>query len=134
MKEPLIHEELSYQILGCAFEVYKELGPFYRESIYQRAMEIALGQKGLSFQREVQVPVTFRSVQVGRARLDLIVDERVVVELKAVETIHPKFSSQVIHYLSASGLELGFVVNFGALMGLEYKRLVLSAPFRELSA
>lgn len=114
--------------------MYNELGPFYRESIYQRAMEIALAQNKIPFQRQVYVPVTFRSIQVGRARVDLIVDGKVIVELETFEAIHPKFLSQVIHYLSASRLELGFVLNFGAMKNLEYKRLVLSAQVRELSA
>ena len=122
----LVHEELSYSILGCAFAVYNELGPFFRESIYQQAMEIALDQAGLSFERQKNVPIEFRGVGVGRGILDLVVENRILLELKAVETLYPVFESQLIQYLTATGMELGFLLNFGKLGHLQYKRLLLS--------
>ena len=132
--EELIHKDLSYAIIGCAFEVYRELGPFYTEPLYQAAMEACLRERGMQFDSQFHVPVMFHSAQIGRRRLDLVVEGKVIVELKAIEQLHKKLYSQVIQYLAAARLELGLLINFGSLKRLEYKRLVLSAAFREHSA
>ncbi|MDA2926272.1 GxxExxY protein [Acidobacteria bacterium AH-259-G07] len=129
-----LYQDLSYEILGCAFDVYNELGPFLRESIYQRAMEIALSDKGLKWERQKSVPIQFRNQKIGTGLVDLLVEENVILELKAVDMIHPVFISQLVQYLSTSGLPLGYILNFGSIKRLQYQRVILSANIRVGSA
>ena len=84
----VVSVDLPYKILGCAFAVYNELGPFFRESIYQRALEVALSQAGLKWEQQRNVPVKFRGLEVGKGILDLVVENQIILELKAVESIH----------------------------------------------
>lgn len=116
---------LTHRILGCAFEVHRELGPFLQESFYQRAMEIALTRKGIGWQAEYPVAILFKNETIGTGRLDLLVEEKVILELKAAQTLCPAFTSQVIQYLAATKLRLGLLLNFGGTPKLEYKRIIL---------
>ena len=130
----LIYQDLSYQIIGCAFSVYNELGPFFRECIYQRALEIALSEEGLKWKRQKSLPIEFRVQRIGTGVVDLLVEEKILLELKAVDMIHPVFVSQLVQYLSASKLALGYILNFGNLDGVGHKRVILSAKIRDASA
>jgi len=131
MSTKIIHKGLSYRVVGCAFDVYRKIGPFYREAVYQKSMEVALGQAGLRYERQVPVPIEFRGQAVGHGLMDLVVEGRIVLELKAVEQLHAEFVAQVIQYLASSGMELGILLNFGALGKLQYKRVVLTQEARE---
>jgi GxxExxY protein len=122
----MISKELSYEVLGCAFEVYNRLGPFLQEHIYQRALEVALTQKALLWERQVAVEILFEEEKVGHGLLDLLVEDEIILELKVADFVHPAHVSQVIQYLSITGLELGYVLNFGSLDKLEFKRVVLT--------
>jgi len=104
---------LTEKIIGVFYEVYNELGFEFLESVYREAMRIALGQAGLEVQAEVPVPVSFRGSLVGVFRADLVV-ARVIVELKTAEMISKAHEAQVLHYLRASAMEVGLVMNFGA--------------------
>ena len=98
----------------CGFyEVYNELGFGFLESVYREAMRIAVEQAGLRVEAEVAVPVSFRGRSVGVFRADLVVDGRVVVELKTAESINKAHEAQVLHNLRASAMEIGLVMNFG---------------------
>jgi GxxExxY protein len=117
-------EELSGRILGAAVEVHKVLGPGFLESIYQRAMEVALEHRGIAFQRQKEVHVYFEGVDLGVQRLDLVVAEQVIVELKAVKALEDIHFAQLRSYLKATGLRTGLVLNFNAPT-LVIKRVVV---------
>jgi GxxExxY protein len=104
---------LTEKIIRVFYEVYNELGYGFLESVYREAMRIALGQVGFRVEAEVPVPVSFRGRLVGVFRADLIVDGSVILELKTAESIGKAHEAQVLHYLRASEMEVGLVMNFG---------------------
>jgi GxxExxY protein len=104
---------LTEKIIGVFYEVYNELGFGFLESVYREAMRIALGQVGMHVEAEVPVPVSFRGSLVGVFRADLVVDGQVIVELKTADSISKAHEAQVLHYLRASAMEIGLVMNFG---------------------
>ncbi len=108
--------------MECCFEVINELGAGFLESVYEKALVIALSQKGLSVRSQIPLKVRFRGAIVGDFFADLIVEETVLIELKAVARILPEHKAQVINYLNATGIEVGLLVNFGSPR-LEYFRL-----------
>lgn len=118
----MLHEELTKQILECCFEVINELGAGFLESVYEKSLIIALQSKGLKVQSQVPLAVTFRGEPVGNFQADLLVEEKVIVEIKAVKALAPEHQAQVINYLKASGIEVGLLVSFGR-RHLDYKRL-----------
>jgi GxxExxY protein len=118
----LPHEDLTRQIIGACFEVSNELGAGFLESVYHKALIIALRQKGLKVESEIPLTVTFRGQNVGNFYADLLVDDKVIVELKAVTALAPEHSAQVINYLKGTGYEVGLLVNFGRPK-IEYKNL-----------
>jgi GxxExxY protein len=117
-------EELSSRILGAAVEVHKALGPGFLEAIYQRAMEVALEHRGIRFQRQKEVHVYFEGEDLGVQRLDLVVEEQIILELKAVKAFEDIHFSQLKSYLKATGLHVGLLLNFNAST-LVTKRVVL---------
>ncbi len=105
--------DLSYKIVGCAIEVHKELGPGLLEIAYERAMKYELKSKNLKFESQVQVPVLYKGNQLDcRFRLDLIVEELVIVELKSVKTMIPLFQAQLMTYLKLLKKPKGLLINF----------------------
>jgi GxxExxY protein len=110
---PRAKDPLTEKIIGVFYEVYNELGFGFLESVYREAMLIALRQAGLRVSAEVPIPVSFRGSPVGVFRADLVVEERVIVELKTSEGINKTHEAQVLHYLRASAMEVGLVMNFG---------------------
>lgn len=117
----LLHGELTEAIIGCAFEVINELGAGFLESVYEKALLLALRQKGITAESQHPIKVMFRNVCVGEFFADLFVEEKVIVELKAVKTLLPEHQAQIINYLNATGVEVGLLINFGDPR-LEYKR------------
>jgi GxxExxY protein len=109
----MLLKELSYEIIGACYEVYNALGHGFLESTYQRAMVVALSARGLNARTEVPVAVHFRGMNVGDFRLDLVVNETVIVECKAVEKLSMVHRAQLIHYLRATSFPLGLLFNFG---------------------
>ncbi len=116
------HEELTRSIIGCAFEVMNELGAGFLESVYEKALVLALKQKGLDVSAQHSVSVSFRGEVIGDFYAYLLVEESVIVELKAVRSLAPEHQAQVINYLNASGIEIGLLINFGNPK-LDYRRL-----------
>ncbi len=108
-----LHSETTQKILGVFFDVYNELGGGFLESVYQQALRIALVQAGLRVAAEVSVPVYFRGEIVGNFRADLIVNSVVLLELKAVSAFDREHEGQILHYLRATTLEVGLLLNFG---------------------
>ncbi len=127
---PLLYEEVTGAIIGCAFEVINELGAGFLESVYEKALHLALQQKGLAVVAQKPIDVAFRGNTVGQFYADLLVDERVMVEVKAVKALAPEHSAQVINYLKATGIEVGLLINFGSPR-LEYKRLTRYASMEK---
>ena len=117
-------EALSGRVLGAAVDVHKTLGPGFLESIDQRAMEVALSNRAVPFERQKVIRIAFEGIEVGFHRLDLVVDSQIVVELKAVKAFEDIHYVQVKSHLKASGLKVGLLLNFNATT-LAIKRVVL---------
>jgi GxxExxY protein len=116
MKEDkLPHRKLSEKIIGAAITVHRAIGPGLLESIYERALEIELCHVGLKPKRQVPCPIMYRGQDLGIGhRLDIVVNNSVCIEIKAVERIMPVHSAQLLSYLHATGLQVGFLLNFNA--------------------
>jgi len=105
-------DDLAHRVIGCAIEVHRELGPGFPESVYEESLCIALADAAIAFEKQPKINVFFRERLVGQGQLDLWIDRQLIVELKAVEQIHPKHKAQVTAYLAATGCELGRLINF----------------------
>jgi len=117
----MIHEELTEKILNACFEVSNELGCGFLESVYQKALLIALMEAGLKAESQTPLRVIFHGQLVGEFFPDIIVEDSVLLELKAVKALAPEHLAQVMNYLKATSIEVGFLVNFGSPR-LEYRR------------
>jgi GxxExxY protein len=109
----LKHPEVTERIIGVFYDVYNELGHGFLESVYSEAMSVALAQAGLHASREVPVPVWFRGEKVGQYFADLLLENTVLIELKAARSIEPAHEAQLLHYLRATEIEVGLLLNFG---------------------
>jgi len=123
MNPKIIEKELSYQIMSAAYAVHNELGPGFLESIYEAAMVLELEARGHQVKTQVRVPVHYRDKRIGEHVLDILVDNKAILELKAVAEIAPIHQQQALSYLRAAGLELAIVINFGEA-SVKYKRVV----------
>jgi len=123
----LLEEELTEKIIGAAIEVHRELGPGLLESSYQACLEHELGLRELSFQQEIPLPVIYKGIHLDCAyRMDLIVEGKVLLELKTVEKLNPVHEAQLLTYLKLSGLKVGLLINFNsAVLRNSIKRMVL---------
>jgi GxxExxY protein len=119
-----LYPDLSNQIIGAAIEVHKELGPDYQEKIYHLALEHEFLLRSIPYENEKCIKVPYKGVILADSSLDLVVDNLIVVELKAVDDFAPKHQSQVLSYLKASRLRLGILLNFGAGR-IQVKRIIL---------
>ena len=122
-KSALKHGELTEKILGVYYDVYNELGPGFVESVYEKAMAIALREASLQVQAQFSIPVWFRGQLVGNFSADVLVNGVVLLELKAVKTLDLVHQAQLMHYLKATEIEVGLLLNFGGLP--EFRRIVL---------
>ena len=104
--------ELTERIIGCAIEVHRNLGPGLLESIYEKALCYEFNQRGIRFESQVIVPVIYKGCNLGDFRLDLLVEDQIIVELKAFERNDPIFKAQLLSYLKLTGKKLGLLVNF----------------------
>ena len=105
-------DETARIVVDAAVEVHRVLGPGLLESLYEQALSVELGLRGVRFARQVLVAVTYKNVAIGEARLDFLVAERLVVELKACQGLLPLHFAQVLSYLQASDRSLGLLINF----------------------
>ena len=121
--EDYLHSELTGRIIGCAMKVHRVMGPGYPELIYQRCLVIELINNGIHCQTEVSMDIFYEGVKVGSRRLDVLVENRVIVETKAVTELEPKDFNQVLNYLRIFGFEVSLLLNFGNI-SLKYKRFV----------
>jgi GxxExxY protein len=118
----LKHEELTGKIIGIFYEVYNELGHGFLEAVYEKAMCIALSAAGLRVVQQHPIPVRFRGVDVGTYYADLLVNELVILELKAARNLDRAHEAQLLHYLRATDCEIGILLNFGDRP--QFKRLL----------
>jgi GxxExxY protein len=127
----LKYQDITEKIIGAAFEVHKFLGNGFQEVIYQRALAIELERCWLSYQREIEQDIYYRDVPepIGRRRADFVVENKVLIELKAVSELNDAHLAQALNYLKAYRLEVGLLINFGS-KSLEFKRVVLTQPLR----
>ena len=113
---------LTRSIIGCAMKVHSTLGNGFQGVVYQRALELELHAQNILHKREFEMPIYYRNVLIGTPRVDFLVNEIVVVELKALTALEPVHLAQAKNYLEAYNLQTGLLINFGA-KSLEFKRL-----------
>ena len=114
IKKDLLYPELSYSIMRAVFEVHNQLGPGFTEDIYENALALELEIQHIPFERQKQIQVHYKGRFVGIYRLDIVIDEKIILELKAVSALNEIFRAQLDSYLQATSLQLGILVNFGA--------------------
>ncbi|GAA4012122.1 GxxExxY protein [Hymenobacter fastidiosus] len=119
--------ELTHRIIGCAMMVHRTLGNGFQEVIYQRSLAVELERAGLIFAREIEMPIFYQDVQVGARRVDFLVEQTVLVELKALTELNLSHYAQIINYLEAYHLEVGLLINFGEA-SLKHKRFLKNQP------
>lgn len=110
----LIYADITYRIRGAIFNVYNELGYGHKEQVYQKALAKEFTETNLPFKKEVGLNVSYKDEVVGNYRPDFVIDDKVIVELKAVEFMPKSFETQLQHYLKTTGYQLGLLVNFGS--------------------
>ena len=125
MEKELIYKEESYAIRGALFEVYKTLGPGFLEEVYQHALEEELKLRHIPFKAQPQLHIMYKGKDCGLYQPDFICYDKIIVELKAVEEIHPKHIAQTMNYLKATNFKLGILVNFCAYPQVYTKRIAL---------
>ena len=122
MSGMLKHSDLTEKIIGVFYDVYNELGYGFLESTYASAMTVALEQCGLAVAREIAVPVWFSGRKIGPYLADVLVEAKVLLELKAARCIEPAHEAQLLHYLRATEIEYGLLLNFG--FQPQFRRLI----------
>jgi GxxExxY protein len=116
------HSEITEKIIGCAMQVHSALGNGFQEVIYQRSLAIEMGLQGLPFKREHEMEIYYKGHNVGTRRVDFFVDEKIMVEIKALIKLEDVHLAQAINYCEAYKIEVGLLINFGA-KSLEFKRV-----------
>jgi GxxExxY protein len=119
----VIYRKLSYRVMKAVFEVHNMLGPGFIEGVYEEALAYELELRGIPFERQKPVTVRYKERVVGTHRLDLVVDGKIILELKAASALTDVFKQQTLSYLKATGLKLGILINFGTPR-VEYTRIV----------
>lgn len=120
----VIYRDLSYLIMGAIFEVHKELGPGFLEAVYEKALIEEFTKKAIKVETQRVIDVIYKGKKIGVHRLDMVVEGKVVVELKTVERFSTYHTAQMLSYLKASGHKLGILVNFSKAK-VEYGRIVM---------
>ncbi len=119
----LLHKEITEQIIGAAFEVYRVLGYGFLESVYKKAMKVELELRGLTAKLEDEIKVMYKGSEVGIFKADLFVNDCVIVEIKVAKDYVPADEAQLLNELKATGVRVGMLINFGRTK-VEFKRLV----------
>ncbi len=119
----LLYKELTFAVIGAAMEVHKILGPGFLEAVYQTALARELTLRGIPFEQQVRLPVTYKDITVGDYIADFVIEGKLIVGIKAVSKLNASHQAQALHYLAATGLRLALLLNFGA-GSLEHKRVI----------
>jgi GxxExxY protein len=123
INEKYKHSELTGKIIGAAMEVHKYLGNGFQEVIYQRALSIELNMQNLQHKREKEMQLTYKGYDIGKRRVDFFIEEKIMLEIKAVKVLEDVHLAQAINYLEAYNMEIGFLINFGST-SLQFKRVM----------
>ena len=115
--------QLIETVIGCAYQVMNELGTGFLESVYEKALQVALAQADIRAERQVPITVRFRQAVVGEFYADLLIEKMLILELKTVDELAPEHQAQVINYLNATGIPSALLINFGH-RNVEVKRLL----------
>ena len=119
----LLYRELTFAIIGAAMEVHGILGPGFLETVYQSALARELTLRGIPFEQQVHLPVSYKDVLVGEYIADFIIEGKLIVEIKAVSNFNSQHQAQAMHYLAATGCRLALLLNFGT-GSLEHRRVI----------
>lgn len=119
----LLHKDITDKILGSAFEIQKTLGYGYLEKVYQKAMQVELKERGMTAELEIPIKVKYKGYLIGEYYADLLVEGKVLVELKVAKQYNPKDEAQLLNQLKATGYKVGMLINFGEEKA-QYKRMV----------
>lgn len=120
-------DRLAHDVIGAAIEVHRLLGPGYLELIYEEALAIELQMRGISFKRQMPISVMYKGTAIGHGRMDLLVQDKLIVEIKTVEALGPIHKAQAISYLKATGYRLALLINFNsAILKDGIKRVIQS--------
>ena len=122
IKEEYLYSDITEKIIGFAMTVHNILGNGFQEVIYQRALAIEMTLHGLSFSRELEMPIFYRDEEIGTRRVDFFVEEKVMVQIKAVSELNNTHLAQAINYLEAYKMEVGLLINFGE-NSLKFRRV-----------
>jgi GxxExxY protein len=119
-------DNITQRIIGCAIEVHKTLGPGLLESVYENALCIELGNSGLRYECQKTLPVVYKDRDVGNFKIDILVENAIVLELKSCERMDPVFEAQILSYMKFGGYKLGLLINFNtSLLKKGIKRFIL---------
>jgi len=118
----LKHKELSEKIIAAAYKVHKGLGHGFLEKVYKNALAIELEKAGLNYAQEVPLRVSYQGRIVGEYFADIVVDNKIIIEIKALSQIQPVHETQLVNYLKATGINVGLLINFGS--SVEVKRRI----------
>lgn len=122
-------DKLAHSVIGAAIEVHRNLGPGYLESVYEEALAVEFDLRSIPFERQKPIHIQYKGHSIGESRLDFLVGELLIVELKAVESLAGIHTAQVISYLKATRLHLGLLINFNvAVLKDGIKRVVCTEP------
>ncbi len=124
------HGQITQKIIGVFFEVYNEPGHGFLESVYEKSLEVALNSIGIKACRQIEIPVSFRGHLVGDFSADMLVENCVLLELKAARSIDASHTAQLLNYLRATPIEVGLLLNFG--LKPEFKRLLFDNPRKSI--
>jgi GxxExxY protein len=118
--------KITEKIIGCAIEVHRNLGPGLLESIYEKALCYELEENGIEYKEQVGIPILYKGLSLGDYRLDLLVEDEIIIELKAVDKMDPAFDAQILTYLKVTGRKLGLIINFNVpVLKNGIKRVIL---------
>jgi len=118
--------EITERIIGCAIKVHKSLGPGLLEAIYESALCVELDEASMAFERQKTLPVIYKDRPIGEYRIDLLIENKIVVEIKSVERMDPVFQAQLLSYMKLGGFKLGLLINFNTqLLTRGIQRLIL---------
>jgi GxxExxY protein len=121
--DEIVYKDLSYKIIKVCFEVHNILGPGYSEKIYEEAVSRELYHDHVEYERQKLIEVFYKGEKIGEYRLDMVAENKIILEFKAVSELSDIFEAQLLFYLKATGMKLGLLINFGGKR-VEYKRIV----------
>jgi len=117
------HSEITEKVIGASMKVHQKMRNGYQERIYHSCLSIELKKSGLAFSEEVELPIFYENTEVGKRRADFLVENKIIVEIKAVSELTDTHLAQALNYLEVLHLEIGLLINFGA-KSLEFRRVI----------